>query len=387
VPAGASDTPHLDTRPTKLLDVECLRAVAIGYTVLAHFRFAYADSPRWVAWMDDRAHFWSGVDLFFVISGFVIAKSLIPDLVGSRHPEPGGRLKAALSFWMRRIYRLLPSAWLWAFIGVSVVAVAYPEQLRNNVYDGLAALLQVYNAHALACQNGATVCSHLVLGVYWSLSLEEQFYIGLPLVFLAFRERAKWVLLLLLAASVGMSFFWPAPLGFFRWEGFCLGVFFAWVYSKPAVHALIEKQLVAPLGRLTVLATVLMLVALPLVAHGAVGPAPYPLVAVCSLVLVALASFEKNYLGVPAFLRKPMVWLGARSYSIYLIHMPVLVAFMRLSRKNGMLGDEQPMLSRVIGHSLWLAAVTLFILLLSDLNFRFVETRFRKIGHARAGAS
>lgn len=381
------DVTNTDSRPSKLLDIECLRAVAIIFTVVAHYRYAYAQTPGWVGRLDSHAHFWSGVDLFFVISGFVISKNLIPDFAASAAAEFPGRVKLLLRFWLRRVYRLWPSSWLWAVLSLGVVAVFYREQFQNNFYDALAAMLQVYNFHAYACANGAPTCSHLVLGVYWSLSLEEQFYIVLPLVFFFFPRRARWVVGALFAAGVAMSVVWPAPLAFFRFEGFCLGVFIAWAYANPQLHALIEQHLVAPLRGLTVVITVVMLVGLAFIAHGAITNLAYPMLAVCSGVLVMLASFEKNYLGIPRLLKAPMVYLGARSYSIYLVHVPIFMAVARGS-------DHFPLFEgaegaqKVLAHGLWLAIATGAVLLFSELNFRLVESRFRRLGHqAPAGPS
>lgn len=361
--------------PKKLLDVECLRAVAILFTLLAHYRFAYAVSPDWIARLDRHVHFWGGVDLFFVISGFVISKSLIPQFLSIPVTDHPARRRALLRFWMRRMFRLWPSSWLWAVIGLAIAAIWYPDHLRNTVNDVMSAMLQVYNFHAWSCANGAQSCSHLVVGVYWSLSLEEQFYIVLPVLFFVLRERAKWALGLLLVAGLAMSVVWPAPLGFFRWEGFCLGVLLGWAYATPGVYAQVEEHLVRPLGRLTVLVTVLMLLALPLIANGSISSAPYPLSALCSAVLVALAAFDRNYLGVPQFVRRPLVYLGARSYSIYLIHVPVFVVFQRYADRGPVAPDAG--LPGWLGHGLWLLAATAVVIALSELNYRLVESKFR----------
>lgn len=361
--------------PKKLLDVEALRAVAILFTLFAHYRFAYAEQPGWISRIDEHAHFWGGVDLFFVISGFVISKSLIPQFLSIPVEDKATRLKALLRFWMRRMFRLWPSSWLWAVLGLVIAAIWYPAHLENTVNDVMSAMLQAYNFHAWSCANGAKTCSHLVVGVYWSLSLEEQFYILLPVVFFVLRERARWAIGLMLFAGFMMSVVWPAPLGFFRWEGFCLGVLLAWAYATPGVYQLAEQHLVGPMRRFTVIVTVLMLLALPLIANGSISSAPYPLSALCSAVLVALAAFDKNYLGVPALLRRPLTYLGARSYSIYLVHVPVFVIFQRYSDARILQAGSG--LPRWLGHGIWVGAATAAVLAVAELNFRFVESRFR----------
>ncbi len=364
---------------TKLLDVECLRAVAIAYTVVAHLRFSYVNQPRWVSWLDARAHFWSGVDLFFVISGFVIAKNLIPQFTGFPRSDWKDPAHALWNFWRRRIFRLWPSSWLWAALAVGVAAVLFPPLLKLTASDFRAAILQIYNFHAFACVSGhASDCSNLLIGVYWSLSLEEQFYIVLPILFFFLRAQAKWAIIALGAAGVSLSFLWPEPLAFFRWEGFCLGVLLAWLFSTPALHARLGR-LLEKAGWLTWVVSAAMLVALPLIAHGTFGSRPYPVAAAASAVLVALASYDRNFLGVPKAIRGAMVFLGARSYSIYLVHIPVLVAFQKLAGFE-LLREDLAMPERVLGHLLWVGAAVGTVVLFSDLNFRFVESRFRRLG-------
>ena len=218
----AAEVPVQRARPAKILDIECLRAFAIGFTLIAHYRFLFAEAPSWIVWLDSRLQFWGGVDLFFVISGFVISKNLIPQFRagGSGFLE---RTTAVLSFWVRRVYRLLPSSWLWALISLGVVAATQERSIFvQNVYDVMAAFLQVYNFHAYACLLGAATCSHLAVGVYWSLSLEEQYYLFLPVLIAVARERAKWVLLAMaVLAPVLYSVIDHIP-SFFRWEGFCV---------------------------------------------------------------------------------------------------------------------------------------------------------------------
>lgn len=361
-----------EAAPRKLADVEVLRAMAILFTLIAHYRFSYPEDPSWVVTLDQHAHFWGGVDLFFVISGFVICKNLIPQFLAIPSNDRLAGARLLVRFWKRRIFRLWPSSWLWAALSVVVIVAWYPAHLRNTVNDVMSALLQVYNFHAYACSNGATTCSHLVVGVYWSLSLEEQFYIVLPALFFVFKARTLWVIGALFIAGILMSAVWPAPLAFFRWEGFCLGVLLAWLYVSPGQFEQVERELVRPLGRMTVVVTILMLVALPLIANGALTNKPYPLAAACSGVLVFLAAFDRNYLGVPRLLRRGLVYLGGRSYSIYLIHVPVFVGFRvfapRFFASAGGGG---------LAHGLWLAVVTAIVVALSELNFRFVESRFR----------
>lgn len=350
----------------KILDIECLRAFAILYTLFAHFRFAYAETPGWIEWIDKKAAFHGGVDLFFVISGFVISKNLIP--AARVLPDLATKVRFVANFWVRRVYRLWPSSWLWAGVGLCVVAVTDRAALTASIYDVGAALMQVYNYHAYSCMTGVGVCSHQAVGVYWSLSLEEQFYIVLPVLLVAFRARAKWVLAALLLLAIPTHVAFPLLGGFFRWESFCIGVLLAWLYANDVVRSTLDEHLFKPLGRIAWLASYLMLAVIPLIGVGAFGAASYTLTAVAAGVLVALASADRSYLGIPKFLKPPLVWLGARSYSVYLVHSAVFLTFKALARKGWQEG---------VSHFVWLFVATVVVLLLSEVNFRLVESRFR----------
>lgn len=361
----------------KILDIECLRAFAIIYTLVAHYRFTYTEPPQWVEWMDKKVAFHGGVDLFFVISGFVISKNLIPS--SRTLGDLGAKVRFVSQFWVRRVYRLWPSSWLWAFIGLGVVAITERGAVTATLYDITAALLQVYNYHAYSCLTGVGVCSHLAVGVYWSLSLEEQFYIALPVLLVAARARAKWVLVVLLVLAVPVHVYFPALGGFFRWEAFCIGVLLAWLYANETVRSAVEEHLFKPLGRTAWLASYLMLGAIPLIGVGAIGAASYTLTAICAGVLVALASLDRGYLGMPPFLKGILVYVGARSYSIYLVHSAVFLSFKALAARGW-----REALPPALQHFGWLALATLAVLAFSELNFRFVEQRFRHLGRPQA---
>jgi peptidoglycan/LPS O-acetylase OafA/YrhL len=279
---------------------------------------------------------------------------------------------------VRRIYRLWPSSWLRAFIGLGVVALTERTALVANLYDVVAALLQVYNYHAYSCMNGVGVCSHHAVGVYWSLSLEEQFYIVLPVLLVVARARAKWVLAALLLAAVPAHLYLPAWGGFFRWEAFCIGVLLAWLYANETVRSTAEEYLFKPLGPITWLASLLMLVAIPMIGAGALGALSYTLTAVCAGTLVALAALDRGYLGIPKPFQGFMVWVGARSYSIYLVHSAVFLVFKYLDGRGWR--DALPAPLRHFG---WIALATVVVFTLSELNFRFVESRFRHLGQPK----
>ncbi|MCC7319961.1 MAG: acyltransferase [Rubellimicrobium sp.] len=153
--------PHLPYRPA----IDGLRAVAVVPVVLYHFG------------MPGLAGGFVGVDVFFVISGFLIGGLIAGELAQT------GRLRLG-AFWMRRIRRLAPAYFLMlAVTALAAWAVLLPHELRAFGKEIIAATLWASNLHFWS-ESGyfdAAAGTRPFLHT-WSLAVEEQFYIALPLV-------------------------------------------------------------------------------------------------------------------------------------------------------------------------------------------------------------
>ena len=162
VDGGRSGGEHQRFRP----DVEGLRAVAILLVVLYHVHAGLAPGG------------YVGVDVFFVISGFLITGQLVREL------RTAGRI-SLLAFYARRARRILPVA----LLTVTVTAVASalllnPLAAQRSLHDGLSAIYFGANVHFAA--RGADYfnagLSPSPFQHFWSLAVEEQFYIVWPLL-------------------------------------------------------------------------------------------------------------------------------------------------------------------------------------------------------------
>ena len=168
----------------RIEDIEVLRGVAVLAVVLHHsignlFTWTTPGLSRFSAYFSGAF----GVDLFFAISGFVIARDLVPRLQAATGSDMAFRITVA--FWIRRAWRLLPSAWTW--LALTLVAVVLFNQsgvfggFRTNLEATVAGVLQVANLRFAETFGRSEYGASFV---YWTLSLEEQFYLILPLLVL-----------------------------------------------------------------------------------------------------------------------------------------------------------------------------------------------------------
>jgi peptidoglycan/LPS O-acetylase OafA/YrhL len=303
-------------------DVEGLRAVAVVAVVLFHLRLGAFQGG------------FVGVDVFFVLSGFLITRLLIKELAST------GTLSLP-GFWARRARRLLPASCLVIVVTVLAgTAMLSPLAQRTLAVDAMAAGVFVVN-FVFAGRFGDYFAAQLAeaqpsaLLHYWSLAVEEQFYLVWPLVLVALTRRPRRYRRLLLAtilviaagslvASVWMTeqrptwafYLLPARMvellagaalavagpGFRAVHpGFraALGWFGLFAIAVAAMSFDVSTVFPGYMAMLPVLATVLVIVA-----GGAGGSSSGPVVV----------------------LRQPVaLWIGRHSYAIYLWHWPVLV--------------------------------------------------------------
>lgn len=356
------------------LDIECLRAVAVIGVVFHHMQGnLFHPGLPWIARLFQHADFWFGVDLFLAISGFVIARSLLPQMAAAAGLRAQARTIGA--FWIRRFWRLLPSAWLW--LGVIMLAVlAFNRSgsfgsVHANLMATLAGVFDVANFRFADAffryEYGASF-------VYWSLSLEEQFYVLLPLLVLVLRRRID---LLLLALIVVQLCVWRTPLLMsVRTDALALGVLLA-IAAPGRVYAALNPAFLLRLRAWRVLAPCLLLAVLAAFTSADLQNWRFRIsaIAVLSVTLVWLASYDRHYLLPEGRFKQTLVWIGARSYAIYLIHIPVYFLLRECCFRLGNAGTPlQP--------SAWLLFLLAggMIALLADLNYRYLEQPLRQHG-------
>lgn len=306
--------------------IDGLRAVAVIAVILYHMDFLHVLKGSF-----------TGVDIFFVISGYVISRSI--------YNRKFSKLSDYLSeFYKRRLLRILPALLICLGITVLLSTLFIPEAWLSRTIDktGLSAFWG-YSNFSLTWNNDSYFSPGAEYNPFlhtWSLAVEEQFYLLFPLIFfvwLKYRDRksgAGLISRILLIVTGLMSFiyvifatssnhesaFYLLPGRF--WELAC-GAFLFMLHErkKLILKSKITSNLFMAGGLLLALAGFIFSVERDF-------PFPWAIVPVFAAVLIitSIVSSEKRPSFIHSFFSsKPVVYIGKISYSLYLWHWPFAV--------------------------------------------------------------
>jgi peptidoglycan/LPS O-acetylase OafA/YrhL len=301
-------------------DVEGLRAVAVLLVVFYH-----ADVPRVTGGF-------VGVDVFFVISGFVITGLLL------RERRSTGRT-SILNFYARRVRRILPAATLVILVVVVVSYLALGFVSGDVVADDgrwAAVFLSNFHFEAVGTNYFTASLPPSPLQNYWSLSVEEQFYVVYPTLFLlvasvkgrlSLQTKMAITLVVVIAASYWLSVVQTAS---HPTAAYFSPFTRAWELALGALVAIATPWLKRVPAHTAALLTWAGLAAIAVAAFTFTAQTPYPgsLVAipVVGAALVIAGGVVAPRLGAEQLLKLgPFQWFGKRSYSLYLWHWPILI--------------------------------------------------------------
>ena len=343
-------------------DIQGLRAIAVLTVIASHASVPYLDGG------------FVGVDVFFVISGFLISQLLF------REVERSGRLSIP-GFYARRARRILPAATLVTIATLVASAVWLSAiDLLEVAKDALWAVFFAANIHfaAVGTDYFAQEEPPSPLQHYWSLSVEEQFYLVWPALLLVLvlvaRRRAlpRRLVVAVLVAATGASFVWSVV----STRSNPLAAYFstsarAWELGLGALVALVASGVAArwpALVRGLVCSAGLALIAVACVAYSDATPFPgsaaaLPVVGSALVLLAGAGGQASQPLPIRALGVLPMRTVGDWSYSLYLWHWPVLI-----------------IAERKVGHGLGFSRTAVCIaatFVLSALTYRYVEQPFR----------
>lgn len=336
------------------IDIQCLRAIAVILVVLLHYRSSMP-VPEWYSSTINSLSLWSGVDIFFAISGFLMFSS-----VRSSLGKEASRGEAAYAFLVKRCRRLVPALICAMIISILVAAISTNgAETESSIRGAIAATTGLSNFYWWACISGTIdQCgSPHYNGVTWSLSLEWQLY---AVLFLAMSiPRSYRALTFATAISLIYTIFsykysdlamFTRPLPFF------LGAMVGWLYSsnKPKISAAMARSLLF-LG-----------VAICVMSQKYLTSSAMHLAIAAGSLLCITATSSGKVMNAGSMLSKSATWVGDRSYSIYLLHYPAMVASSSALRYIDKASD--PLVGVIISATL--------ILTTAHLSYKFVETRY-----------
>ena len=279
-----------------------------------------------------------GVEVFFVISGYLITALLLAERQGT------GRT-AYLQFWLRRARRLLPALFALVAVVATVWVVLHHDEVARVRGDIVGALLYVTNWYQIVVHQSyfEVMGRPSPLRHLWSLAVEEQFYLVWPLV-LAFlyrltharRDRMAWITVGLAIASAvfAMVLFAPGadPSRIYygtdtRASGVLLGAALAMVAPPWLMRARVvsgARYAMTAIGAVGLVGVVVMILTLDEY-DAFVYRGGFVLLDLFTLAtIIGLAHPCRTVLS-RLFATAPMLWIGRRSYGIYLWHWPIFV--------------------------------------------------------------
>lgn len=354
-------TPASPSQDGRRGDIQALRAFAVAAV------FAYHLAPQWVPGG------LVGVDVFFVISGFLVGGALVRESVRTG--------TVALSrFYARRIRRIVPLASV--VIMASVIGSALLTSPLGLVVWGPTPLQPTVTRDALSATLGI---SNLWFGVsdhgymagafvspfthFWSLGIEEQFYVLAPLLIVALfrvpkhRNAGTLALAALCIVSLDAAFF---TFSFGSIESFFNPLTRAWELGLGVLAFLAvpwwRRRMASSRLSLVVLASLWLTLAVMSVSVRPGGTWPGPMTLVPTLTTAAILTIGATRSPGSAVSWSPFQWIGDRSYGIYLWHWPVIVIIL-------------PALPPSIAPG-WLVAIVLTVVL-AAVTYRWVEEPFR----------
>ncbi len=328
-------------------EIDGLRAIAVLAVILYHA------SPN--GYMKGG---FLGVDVFFVISGYLIGRIVISEIQETKD-------FSFYNFYAKRIRRILPAL---LFVLALTAPAAYlfllPHQLVDYSKSVISSILSVSNIYFETAQQeyGATNSTLVPFLHTWSLSVEEQFYILFPILCVVILKSKKpliWflVLLVLSLAVAQYAAYHNKSFGFYMlptraWE-LLIGICIALLDLKDKIS---KSKTAIKFG--PALGLLLIFIAFFTFNKDTPHPSIYTLIPTIGCALFIYYSSEKSLL-IRVLQSKPAVFIGLISYSLYLFHYPIL-AFSRVTNfTDGSLGKK--------------TILFCFLLLVSILSYKFIE--------------
>lgn len=354
----------------RIAELDGLRGAAIALVIAFHIVLSV---PSRFALVDRFLLFgWSGVDLFFVLSGFLIGGILLD------HRESASYFA---TFYARRFFRIIPV--YFGLLALYGLFWSLGGELRSELihHTGQPMSWLAY----VTFTNNFWIALHDSMKIFlppsWSLAIEEQFYLTLPLAIYLVRPRhiskviagaiaaivaARWICCATGAVTQNQAYVLP----WFRTDGLLLGVTVAMLIRNQRASAWVRRNLWSVWALAAVMGVVLFRCGTTLPADNATPSAPimtYGLTCVSAIYacVLVLALFGGSRWLSRALRLRPLRWLGKVSYCLYLLHVPIFAAaFIAFGAR--------PMVA---------LGALLVMLAVAELSWRFYEAPLLRIAH------
>ena len=349
-----------------------LRGIAVTAVLFSHVVTVNPDLRKvtpwpWINQAFSRGFF--GVDLFFVLSGFLITSLLFRDA------EIGAKPMLRV-FYIRRVLRILPA--LYTLLAASLLVAlweGFPLSYQwNSTWSALLFISNwTFESFFLQTQDD--------IGHLWSLAVEEQFYLVWPLAFVVFvRLRIHWLAVIsgisatVLAVAMYRNHLFHSELPWLfiypktqtRADAILIGCLAAYMYRFVSI----SSRLLRLLGYVAALAFVLVAYFYGDVEKGFLYQGGFTLIAILGGVVVLVVAVLPSF-GGSLLTSRILQWLGQRSYGLYLWHFFIFRIFGRHVTQGS--------------HLLRIALAVVVSLVITEMSWRFVERPFIRLKNLKYG--
>jgi len=373
-PNISADNTRLDMRK-RLPELDGIRGCAIMLVLVWHYvqNQLYPEPGSRLAYFKQAIGFtWSGVDLFFVLSGFLIAGILIDQRRAPHYFR---------TFYVRRVCRIMPLY----FLNLAIFLLVLSSSLAHKVV-----LAPLFGGDDVPLWSYFTFTQNIFMGitnsagpgwlaVTWSLAVEEQFYLFLPfIIWYVPRARLPWVFLWIAAMAVylrasapGLSSYINTP---WRADSLMIGALLAYLVRIPQFLDYARKYKALILAIFMTSATGLLFATL----YGGLqlgGTYTHLSLALVYGIFILSALISQGGI-LSCFLRSRfLVWMGSISYGVYIIHTWIS----RLV--HGLVRGDNPRMTTWFDAGTTLLAL-MVTLLVAYLSYKIIESKFIRFGHS-----
>jgi peptidoglycan/LPS O-acetylase OafA/YrhL len=338
----------IDYRP----DIDGLRTIAVLLVLIFHFKLISFGKGGFL-----------GVDIFFVISGFLITSIILKKLNNNTFSFG--------EFYIRRIRRLAPALFtvlILVFITGSIILLPSDyEELSRQIISTQLYFSNLYfwqNINYFGLKSDSTILLHT-----WSLSVEEQFYLLFPVVLFLIHKYQRKFLVYWIFIGLITSFFLniyfvesKSALTFYSmptraWE-FLAGALIIYCLNLKIIQSIVITNLIGFSGFLLIFFAVFYY------SIEIVFPGFYAVIPVVGTMLLIISSTNKYSLSYKLLSNSSIVYIGKISYSLYLVHWPINV-FASIT-----LGDDYSLL--------WRISMFLLTFLIAAVIYHHIETPVRE---------